>query len=88
MKGKKCLRGELNPVHMNAKPSHRLLRHIVAKLLSIFKAFSREILVVDAVCSGGAVLINNSRGIFQENKQCFSVKSGNLTHFIWRIMAD
>ena len=26
-----------------------------------FKAFSREILVVDAVCSGGAVLINNSK---------------------------
>ena len=88
MKEKKCLRGELNPVHTNAKSSHRLLRHIVAKLLSIFKAFSREILVVDAVCSGGAVLINNSRGIFQENKHCFSVKSVNLTHFIWRIMAD
>ena len=29
--------------------------------MSFFKAFSREILVVDAVCSGGAVLINNSK---------------------------
>ena len=85
---KKCLRGELNPVHMHAKSSHRLLRHMMAKLLSVVKAFSREILVVDAVCSGGAVLINNSRGLFQENKHCFGVKSVNLTHFIWRIMAD
>ena len=88
MKEKKCLGGQLNPVHLHAKSSHRLLRHIVAKLLSVFKAFSCEILVVEAVCSGGAVLINNSRGIFEENKHCFSVKIGNLTHFIWRIMAD
>ena len=61
MKERKCLGGQLNPVHLHAKSSHRLLRHIVAKLLSVFKAFSREILVVDAVCSGGAVLINNSK---------------------------
>ena len=88
MKEKKCLGGQLNPVHLHAKSSHRLLSHIVAKLLSVVKAFSQEILVVEAVCSDGAVLINNSRGIFQKNKHCFSVKSVNLTHFIWRIMAD
>ena len=51
----------MNPVHLHAKSSHRLLHHIVAKLILVFEAFSGEILVVDAVCSGGAVLINNSK---------------------------
>ena len=29
MKEKNCLKGELNPIHLHAKSSHRLLRHIV-----------------------------------------------------------
>ena len=65
---KKCLEGQFNRVHVHAKSFHRLLatphRQISigqVKLLSVFKAFSREILLVDAVCSGGVVLINNSK---------------------------
>ena len=62
-KKKQRLEGQLNRVHLRTKSFHRLLRHIVKlnKLLSLFKAFSREILLVDAVCSGGVVLINNSK---------------------------
>ena len=88
---KQCLEGQLNRVHplsicMQSRfidyTPHRQISIGQVELLSVFKAFSREILLVDAVCSGEVVLINKFKGIFEENKQCFDVKSGNLTHFI------
>ena len=69
---------------------HRQISIGQAKLLSVFKAFSREILVVDAVCSGGAKLINNSKVYLRKISSVSTLKAVkfNSFHRIWRIMAD
>ena len=62
---KQCLEGQLNRVHLHEKSFHNTPHRQISigqvKLLSVFKAFSREIRLVDAVCSGGVVVINNSK---------------------------
>ena len=57
-------------------------------LMSVFKAFSREILAVDAVCSGGAVLINNSKVYLRKVSSASTLKAIGVSQTVAKSLTD